>query len=175
MMAKLFHTTTESIFLICACAIGIYLAIILYTRISGKRSFSKMSSVDFAMTIAIGSIIASVILTPSVSLTEGLIALGAVYLLQLFTSILRLINPIQKVIDNKPILLMDGDRILTDNMKKARVTLGDLRSKLREANVIQSSQIRAVVFETTGDIAVLHTDHENLTVQDWILEDVKRN
>ena len=174
-MNQLFHTTTESIFLICACAVGIYLAIIVYTRLSGKRSFSKMSSVDFAMTIAIGSIIASVILTSSISLTEGLIALGAVYILQMFTSILRLVKPLQKLFDNKPLLLMDGDKVLVDNLKKARVTLGDLRSKLREANVLDTSQIRAVIFETTGDISVLHTDKDDLSIQHWITEDVKRS
>ena len=173
-MAKLFDASYESVFLISACAVGVYIAIIVYTRISGKRSFSKMSSVDFAMTIAIGSIIASVILTPSVSLIEGLIALGAVYLLQMFTSILRLFDPVAKLIDNKPLLLMDGSTILKGNMKKARVTLGDLRSKLREANVIDDSQIKAVIFETTGDIAVLHSDKEDMSIQSWIVEDVKR-
>ncbi|MDZ7755806.1 YetF domain-containing protein [Rhodohalobacter sp.] len=48
-------------------------------------------------------------------------------------------------------------------MKTARVTREDLLAKLREANVTQFSQIKAVIMETTGDISVLHhqdTDHE---------------
>ena len=41
-------------------AICIYASIIALTRIYGVRSFSKMSGFDFAVTVAIGSIVASV-------------------------------------------------------------------------------------------------------------------
>ena len=39
--------------------IAIFTAIIVITRISGLRTFAKMSSFDFASTIAIGSVLAS--------------------------------------------------------------------------------------------------------------------
>ena len=68
---------------------------------------------------------------------------------------------------------MKGSGILEDNLKRARVTKGDLRAKLREANVTRRSQIRAVVFETTGDISVLHSEEEDPEVEDWLLEDVR--
>ena len=35
-------------------------------------------------------------------------------------------------------------------------THADLVAKLREANVLDFSSVRAVVFEATGDISVLH-------------------
>ena len=69
---------------------------------------------------------------------------------------------------------MDGQEILHENLKKSHVTLDDLKSKLREANVLELSQVRAVIFEATGDIAVLHTKDENQQIEDFILEDVKR-
>jgi len=43
--------------------------------------------------------------------------------------------------------------------------------KLREANVLRLSQVRAVVFETTGDISVLHTT-DNTELDKIIMEDV---
>ena len=55
-MEKWFITDLPSAVAIVITAVGIYIAIILFTRIAGKRSFSKMSSFDFAMTVAIGSI-----------------------------------------------------------------------------------------------------------------------
>jgi uncharacterized membrane protein YcaP (DUF421 family) len=42
-----------------------------------------MSSFDFAMTVAIGSIVASTILGTSVSLAEGIVGMAAVYVLQI--------------------------------------------------------------------------------------------
>ncbi len=173
-MEEWFEASTTSLIAICVTAIGIYVATIIFTRLAGKRSFSKMSSFDFAMTVAIGSIIATTVLSKSVSLLQGIVGLAAVYILQISIAILRRYKIVQNMIDNEPLLLMDGKEILYNNLLKARVTEADLRNKLREANVLELSQIRAVVFECTGDIAVLHTKDESVTVEDFILKDVKR-
>jgi uncharacterized membrane protein YcaP (DUF421 family) len=173
-MEKWFEASTTSLIAIVLTAIGIYFATIIFTRLAGKRSFSKMSSFDFAMTVAIGSIIATTVLSKSVSLLQGIIGLAAVYILQVLVAILRKLEIVQKLIDNKPLLLMDGEEILQENLKKARVTESDLRSKLREANVLELSQVRAVIFESTGDIAVLHSKDENVKVEDWLLKGVER-
>lgn len=171
-MEKWFEASTESLIAICLSATGIYIAVILFTRIAGKRSFSKMSSFDFPMTIAVGSVIASTALLSTVSLLQGLVGLATVYLLQMTAALLRRFNLFQKTIDNSPLLLMDGPKILNDNLRKARVSESDLRSKLREANVVKLSQVKAVVFETTGDISVLHTDEPHSEVESWIMKDV---
>ncbi|WP_317130287.1 DUF421 domain-containing protein [Changchengzhania lutea] len=134
-----------------------------------------MSSFDFACTIAMGSIIASTLLTKSVSLIEGVFGLLSIYTLQGITAYLRQFKVFKSLVDNNPLLLMDGENILWDNMKKAKVTEDDLKAKLREANVIKISQVKAVIFETTGDIAVLHNDQENMSVDSWILEGVNRS
>jgi len=68
---------------------------------------------------------------------------------------------------------MNGEDILYDNLTKARVTVTDLRSKLREANIIELGDVKAVVFETTGNIVVIHSD-DNRPVNDWLLKDVLR-
>ena len=88
-MENWFEVSYQSVIIISLSALGIYAAVILFTRIAGKRSFSKMSSFDFAMTVAIGSILASTILNSSVSLLEGVVGLAAVYLLQISIAYLR--------------------------------------------------------------------------------------
>ncbi|WP_034258142.1 DUF421 domain-containing protein [Altibacter lentus] len=174
-MEKWFEISIPSLIAVIISSIAIYIAVILFTRLFGKRSFSKMSSFDFAMTVAIGSIIATTILSKSVSLVEGVIGLLAVYVLQLSAALLRRWKLFQKLIDNQPLLLMDGQQILDKNLQKARVTEGDLRSKLREANVLDLNEVRAVVFETTGDIVVLHTTNAQKQVNQWLLKDVNRD
>lgn len=173
-MEEWFNTSWENAVAISLNAIGIYIAIIVFTRLAGKRSFSKMSSFDFAMTVAIGSIIASTILSRTVSLSAGILGLAFIYGLQMSVAALRSFKSVSKVVDNAPLMLMDGANILKENLLKAKVTEGDLRSKLREANVLNLSQVRAVIFEATGDISVLHSDDENEVLEDWLLKDVNR-
>ncbi|QAA80916.1 DUF421 domain-containing protein [Aequorivita sp. H23M31] len=173
-MGKWFNISTSTALQIFLSTLIIYIVVIFLTRIFGKRSFSKMSSFDFAMTVAVGSLIATTILSSNVSILEGAFGLFLVYTLQLLAAFFRRFKYVTNAIDNTPLLLMNGSSILYDNLKKARVTEGDLRAKLREANVLDLSQVHAVVFETTGDISVLHSDEDSVHLDPWLLKDVNR-
>ena len=173
-MEKWFKFSWDALFAISLTAVGIYIAVIVMTRICGKRSFSKMSSFDFAMTVAVGSILATTILSKSVSLADGIVGIVVVYLLQMGAAVARRNDAVKNLMDNKPLLLMDGETILEENLKKGRVAKSDLRAKLREANVTELSEVKAVIFETTGDISVLHKQHDR-KVEDFLLEDVMRS
>ncbi|NHF61028.1 DUF421 domain-containing protein [Flavobacteriaceae bacterium TP-CH-4] len=155
------------------CAVGIYVATVIFTRVAGKRSFSKMSSFDFAMTVALGSVIATTVVSKSVTLVHGIVGLFIIYLLQMIAAHLRRYKWFNSITDNVPLMLMDGETILYENLKKSKVTEADLRSKLREANVLRLSEVKAVIFESTGDISVLH-GKEVENVQPFILEGVTR-
>ncbi|WP_204345062.1 DUF421 domain-containing protein [Psychroserpens algicola] len=168
-MKDWFTITSESLIAIILTAIGIYIAIVLITRISGKRSFSKMSSFDFAVTVAIGSIMATVIISKSVSLLQGITGLLIMYAIQMIVAYGRRFKGIRHLMDNKPTLLMKDGKIIEGSLEKCHVTESDLKAKLREANVIQLSEIKAVVFESTGDISVLHGSSDK-TLDDWIMD-----
>lgn len=170
---KWFESSLQAIVAIAVSTLVIYIAVIVYTRIFGKRSLSKMSSFDFAMTVAVGSLIATTALSPSVSLIDGLVGLLMIYFCQFSVAFFRGWKPFRDAIDNSPLLLMDGSEILKNNLRKAQLTEGDLRSKLREANVLDLTDVRAVVFETTGNIVVLHSNNPEKQLKDWLLKDVK--
>lgn len=170
-----FHLTAASAANIVVSAVLIYLGVIVFTRLAGLRSFSKMSSFDFAMTVAIGSLIASTVITRGPMLLPGLLALAMIYMLQISVGKLRhRFRWAERLVDNEPRLLMDGRRILEDNLRAAGVTHDDLRAKLREANVLSLDQVRAVVMETTGDISVLHSSDPGERLDDDLLERVRR-
>ncbi len=153
----------------------LFLILIILTRISGLRTFSKMSSIDFATTIAVGSILASIILNQGQSLLKGSIAIAAVFLFQsIFSSLLRKSKWFKKKMTNKPLLLMKGENILYENLAKANVSEDDLMAKLREANIIHFSEVKAVVFETTGDVSVLHGSNDK-EPEELLLKNVKIN
>lgn len=147
----------SSLLLVAASAFGVYVAIVVFTRLAGLRAFSKMSSFDFAITVAFGTILGSTLLTRDPPLVQGIVGLGVLYLVQYLVSLLR--RPpvhLSRLVDNEPLLLMDGSEILHENLEEGRMTEADLRAKLREANVRRWEDVQAVVMETTGDVSVLH-------------------
>ena len=149
------------------------LAVIIFcVRLAGLRSFAKMSSFDFAVTVACGSILASVVMTENISFVDGVVAVSSLLLAQVAIALGRLyFSPFKDMVDNSPLLLMDGPRILHDNLAAGRVTRSDLVAKLREANVKNFEDVRAVVLETTGDISVLHGEGR---LEDDLLQGVRR-
>lgn len=150
-------TDFETLGLIALTAVVMYGSILLLTRLVGLRSFAQMSAFDFAMSVAIGTLFASTIVSGAVSLTEGAFGLACLFGLQVFIGSARQRSSrFAKAVDNQPMLLMDGPEIIAGNMADGRVTEADLRSKLRESNVRNHDEVLAVVLETTGDVTVLH-------------------
>ena len=165
----------SALLMVVLSALGIYAGLLVLTRLAGLRSFSKMSSFDFAITVALGSLLASTIVLDSVPLGRGLVALAALYAIQIAVAMLRSrYGWVSRAVDNAPLLLMDGATVLHDNLRHAKMTEEDLRAKLREANVLDLRQVRAVIFETTGDVSVLHGDADGLKLDAQLLRDVRR-
>ena len=73
----------QPLLMVIITAMAMYFALIVMTRLAGVRSFSKMSGFDFAVTVSIGSVLASVILTPDPPLAQGIMALAVLFALQM--------------------------------------------------------------------------------------------
>lgn len=153
----------------------IFIVIVLLTRIIGLRSFAKFTAYDFAFTVAIGSIISST-LTSSTSIVHGAVAIAGLLVLTFIFSLLqRKSSLLNKTISNAPLLLMEGDQMLEKNLRYARIEKSQLIAKLREANVLNLDQVKAVVLESTGDISVLHTsEDEECELESLLLQGVRR-
>lgn len=155
-------------FTLAAIALGWIIATV---RIIGLRSFSKMTAFDFVVTVAIGSLLAGAAqATAWKAFFQSSLAMSALLIVQYVIARLRQTSSaINKAISNTPVLLMRDGEILHDALQATRVTQSDLLAKLREANVLDFSQVRAVILENTGDISVLH----GAKLQTQLLDGVK--
>ena len=143
--------------------------VVALTRIFGLRSFSKMSGFDFAVTVAIGSVLAATAMSPGKPFWHGALTLVMLFAVQGAVAQARArFSPVRKVTDNAPLLIMRDGEILHDNLRQSGMTVGDLIGKLREANALDRAKVRAVVFEPTGDVSVLHGDHIDARLLDGV-------
>ncbi len=142
-------------------------------RIIGLRTFSKMTAFDFVATIATGSLLANAATAETWS--AFLVASGGMLSLlgtqALIAGARVRSGNLVGILENEPILLMRDGEMLRENMKNSRVAEEDLIAKLREANVLDFSEVRAVVLEATGDISVLHGSG----LEESLLESVRKS
>lgn len=132
--------------------------IIFLVRIVGLRSFSKMTNFDFVMTVAMGSLLAGASQSSDwTGLVQTLTAMVSLFVVQYVASILRQRSEtIANVLENTPVFLMRDGVILHDALRATRVSESDLIAKLRNANALDLSTVRAAILETTGDVSILH-------------------
>ncbi len=156
------------LFLVVVSSTAMLVGIILYVRIAGLRSFSKMSAFDFAVTVAFGSILGAVALSGS-SLAEGLVATGTLLSVQTVVAFGRSRFALGRLVDNTPVLLVANGRMLTDHLRATRVTTSDINAAFRRANVSRLEDVSAVVLETTGRLSVVH-GHSSIDLE--LFEDV---
>lgn len=145
--------------------------IIILVNVAGLRSFSKMTSFDFVTTVAFGSLLATAsTLTKWTDFAQALCAIAMLFLLQYLVARFRKqSDSFENFIGNDPIMLMRDGEIFQDALEHTRVSRSDLIAKLREANVMHLSEVRAVVLESTGDISVLHGE----TLDDDLIDGVR--
>ncbi len=144
--------------------VGIFLTVFLLNfiilvivRLNGLRTFSKMSAHDFAVTVAIGSILGTAVTSPSPSLGSASVAIAMLVLWQhLFSRWRRKRN--QSYLENDALIIAEKGQLIEKNLKSARMTNEDFYAKMREANVMRMSDVKLAVLEVTGDVSILHGD-----------------
>ena len=133
-----------------------YVALMLLLRISGKRTLTKLNAFDLVVTVALGSTLATILLSKSVALAEGVLALAVLIALQFVITWSSVRSErVQRWIKAEPTLLLHRGRFLEDAMRRQRVTRAELLAVLRGNGQAEWQQVAAVVLETDGSFSVL--------------------
>jgi uncharacterized membrane protein YcaP (DUF421 family) len=133
-----------------------YVALVLLLRVSGKRTLSKMNAFDLVVTVALGSTLATVLLSKDVALAEGALAFLVLIALQFAVSWSSVRSRgIRRLIRSDPTLLLRQGRMLDEALRKQRVTQAEVRAAVRAAGVASLEEVEAVVLESDGSFSVV--------------------
>lgn len=154
-MDFIFDATWQSAGRTLVSGLLIYAIVVIAVRVNGLRTFAKMSGYDFAATVAVGSLIASVTLTRDVSVLEGVIGLIGIVGSQRVLTEVRMRTNAQHAVDNPPVLVVANGELLEDHLHRSGMSVEDLWATLRAAGVSRLEDATAVVFEPTGERSVL--------------------
>ena len=125
-------------------------------RVSGKRTLAKINAFDLVVTVAIGSTLATIVLSKSVALAEGLLALALLIGMQFAISWSSTRMPwLRRIVTGEPRLLLRDGAMLDDALRDARVTREEVRAAVRSAGIGALGEVAAVVLETDGSFSVI--------------------
>lgn len=137
-------------------SVAAYVGLIAVLRVAGKRSLAKLNAFDLVVTVALGSTLATVVLSKDIALVEGLLGFVALVTLQYVVAWLSVRWPwFQRLVRASPTLLVEDGRCLHGAMRAQRVTRGDVDAAVRAAGVGRLDEVAAVVLETDGSLSVI--------------------
>lgn len=133
-----------------------YAALVVFLRISGKRTLAKLNAFDFVVTIAIGSTLASVLTSKSLALADGIVALGLLIALQyVVASLIMHSDAFRRLVKSRPTAVFTKGEYDESAMHKQRVTRDEILMAIRRAGIHDLDEVYMVVLETDGSINVL--------------------
>lgn len=137
-------------------ALCAYAAVILTLRLAGKRALAKLNAFDFVVTVALGSTLATVLLSADVAFAEGVLAFAMLALLQWAVSRLSIASrPFRKLIRSQPRLVFEDGAYRHEAMRDERITEDEIAGVVRAAGVGRLEDVAAVVLETDGSLSVI--------------------
>ena len=136
-----------------------YLAVVVLLRLSGKRTLSKFNMFDFVVTVAFGSVLASMLLSQSVALAQGVVAFAVLIALQLVVTYASVRSErFQDIVKAQPTILYHNGVWHEDRMRNERITREELLASARQGGFGGLDQVGALILETDGTISVIGAD-----------------
>lgn len=133
-----------------------YFALMLVLRASGKRTLSQLNAFDFVVTVALGSTLATILLSSDVAWAEWFAALALLAALQFLVAWVSSRRPrARSVVTAEPVALVrDGD-LQHDQLRRNRLTASEVRQAVRSTGAGDLADVAAVVLESNGTMSVI--------------------
>lgn len=155
-MEKIFYTSWESLVRTLIISVLAYAGLILMLRLSGKRTLSKMNAFDLIVTVALGSTLATVLLSKTVALADGLLAFALLIGFQYSITWLSVRSQaVSRLVKASPALLVYRGEYQHTTMRAERVTESEVLASLRERGIGTLAEAAAVVLENDGTLNAL--------------------
>ncbi len=137
-------------------AVVFYLVIVVMARISGKRITGQMNNFDWLVTVVVGALAATGILSREVSIADAMLAIIIFFLLQWLTTWLVYRSPLMcRLIKAEPRLLLQRGELCKEAMRKERITEAEIYSVLREKGLVSLEEANWVILENNGKMTVI--------------------
>ena len=137
-------------------SLGSAITLFLLTKLMGEKQISKLSLFDYVVGITIGSIAAEMATGLEKNPLYPILAMSVYALLAYGISVATTKSvKVRKFLVGDALILMDNGIIYRQNLKKAKIDLGDFLTLARIAGYFDVAEIQTAILENNGNISFL--------------------
>jgi uncharacterized membrane protein YcaP (DUF421 family) len=139
-----------------ARAVVVFFAIFLVTRVVGRRELSTMEPFDVILLVVIGDLVQQGVTQSDYSVTGAVTVIATIALLTVGLSYLSYLVPrVRPMLEGEPIVLVQDGEVIGRNLRRERITIGELLAEARHQQFPSLENVRYAVLETDGVISFI--------------------
>ncbi|HEY0059252.1 MAG TPA: YetF domain-containing protein [Flavisolibacter sp.] len=139
----------------------IFLALLIFLRIIGKRMGGVLTISELAVMLTLGAVLAVPMQMPDRGLLQGMLILVVILLLQRGLNLWEFkSSKVEQLTQGSMTMLVKDGVIKTGNMAKSRISKQQLFAKLRESNIHNLGKVKRAYLEACGVFSVYKYDDD---------------
>ena len=148
-------SSPERVLWIALISILFFVLIVAIVRLMGKRLTAQMNNFDWIITVAVGSLAASGILSTNIAISDAALGILVLAGCQWFATwaIVRS-DRMADLFKPEPRLLMRDGAFLPDALLHERVSEREVLSAIRRTGITDQDDVAWVILETNGKLSV---------------------
>ena len=137
-------------------AIALYVFVVFVMRMIGRRELSTLTPFDLVLLIVLGDAIQQGLTQDDYSVTGAVVAVSALAIMQVTTSYISYrVKPFRKILKGEPIILIEGGKLLNQNLRRERITADDVAEEMRTQQIAAFDQVQWAILESNGTISFI--------------------
>jgi uncharacterized membrane protein YcaP (DUF421 family) len=140
-------------------SIVVYVFLLVAFRLAGKRQLGQMTAFDLVVLLIISNVVQNALIGNDSSLGGGLIGATVILLLNAVVAWVTFrYKRVERVVEHTPTVLVRHGRILSESLRRERLSLPELRAALRREGVVSVRGLRYVILEEDGRLSVIRRE-----------------
>ena len=136
--------------------IVIYFFLLVAMRLMGKRQLGELQPFEFAITLVASELACIPMGDPNIPIVYGIISVFTLFLVHIIITKLAVKSlRFPKVLNGKPVIVVDRGNILPEIMKELNMNIDDLLEALRGNGYFNPAEVEYAIVETNGSMTVL--------------------
>ena len=144
---------------IVARAAIMFMFLYVLLRMMGKRELGQLTPFELVVMIVLGDLIQQGVTHNDFSLTGAILATSTFAFLAIAMSWITYMFPrAEKLFDGEPRVVIRDGQLLKDNLRRDRITQGEVESEMRLAGIASIEQVAWAILEPQGKISFIKKD-----------------
>ena len=134
----------------------IYVFLLIIMRLMGKRQLGELELSELVTTFLFSEIATTPITNPDSNIWHAIIPIIIIASLEMLLSFSVLKIPmLKKVLTGRPSVIIQRGKINKEEMKKARLSIDELISQIRQGGIFNISEVEYAILEENGRLTVV--------------------